>query len=64
MVETGAALSMREGELDGDRFTSQVIGLLQNPERLRRMANAARTAGRPQAAQEIARDLLSLGGCA
>ena len=64
MVETGAALSMREGELDGDRFTAQVTGLLQNPDRLRRMANAARAAGRPQAAQEIARDLLSLGGCA
>ncbi|MEO8632815.1 MAG: UDP-N-acetylglucosamine--N-acetylmuramyl-(pentapeptide) pyrophosphoryl-undecaprenol N-acetylglucosamine transferase, partial [Chloroflexota bacterium] len=63
MVESGAALSMREGELDGDRFTAQVNGLLDNTDRLRRMANAARTAGRPQAAQEIARDLLSLGGC-
>ncbi|HUG06087.1 MAG TPA: glycosyltransferase [Candidatus Limnocylindria bacterium] len=64
MVEAGAALSMREGELDGDRLNAQVTGLLQNPDRLRRMANAARAAGRPQAAQEIARDLLSLGGCA
>lgn len=64
MVETGAALAMREGELDGDRFTSQVVGLLQSPDRLRRMANAAKAAGRPQAAHDIARDLLSLGGCA
>ena len=64
MVEAGAAMSMREGELDGDRLSAQVSGLLQNPERLRRMANAARAAGRPQAAQEIARDLLRLGGCA
>jgi UDP-N-acetylglucosamine--N-acetylmuramyl-(pentapeptide) pyrophosphoryl-undecaprenol N-acetylglucosamine transferase len=64
MVETGAALSMREGELDGDRFTAEVTGLLQNPERLGRMANAARAAGRPQAAREIAGELLSLGGCA
>jgi UDP-N-acetylglucosamine--N-acetylmuramyl-(pentapeptide) pyrophosphoryl-undecaprenol N-acetylglucosamine transferase len=63
MVETGAALSMREGELDGDRFSAQVIGLVDNADRLRRMANAARAAGRPQAAQEIARDLLTLGGC-
>jgi UDP-N-acetylglucosamine:LPS N-acetylglucosamine transferase len=55
---------MREGELDGDRFTSQVVGLLQDPTRLQRMANAARAAGRPQAATEIARDLLTLGGCA
>jgi len=64
MVETGAAISMREGELDGDRFNAQVTGLLQNADRLRRMANAARAAGRPQAARDIARDLLVLGGCA
>jgi UDP-N-acetylglucosamine--N-acetylmuramyl-(pentapeptide) pyrophosphoryl-undecaprenol N-acetylglucosamine transferase len=64
MVETGAAMTMREGELDGDRVTSQVVGLLQDPGRLKRMADAARAAGRPQAATEIARDLLSLGGCA
>ena len=63
MAEMNAALMMREGELDGDRFTSQVVGLLQSPDRLRRMANAAKAAGRPQAATEIARDLLSLGGC-
>jgi UDP-N-acetylglucosamine--N-acetylmuramyl-(pentapeptide) pyrophosphoryl-undecaprenol N-acetylglucosamine transferase len=64
MVETGAAISMREGELDGDRFTAQVTGLLQNPDRLRRMANAAQAAGRPRAATDIARELLALGGCA
>jgi UDP-N-acetylglucosamine--N-acetylmuramyl-(pentapeptide) pyrophosphoryl-undecaprenol N-acetylglucosamine transferase len=64
MVETGAALSMREGELDGDRFSAQVIGLVNNADKMRRMANSARAAGRPQAAQEIARELLSLGGCA
>ena len=62
--QTGAALMMREGELDGDRLASQVLGLLQSPDRLRRMANAARAAGRPQAAKEIAQELLALGGCA
>ena len=64
MVETSAAISMREGELDGDRFSAQVLGLLGNADRLLRMANAARAAGRPHAAQEIACELLSLGGCA
>lgn len=63
-VETGAALTMREGELDGDRLTAEVTGLLQNPDRLHRMANAARAAGRPEAAKDIARELLALGGCA
>src|SRR6266545_273084 len=28
MVEVGAAISMREGELDGDRFTAEITGLL------------------------------------
>lgn len=64
MVEAGAAMSMREGQLDGDRLNAEVSGLLQNPERLRRMSNGARAAGRPQAAADIARELLSLGGCA
>jgi len=63
MVEANAAISMREGELDGDRFTAQVNGLIDDPARLQRMANAARAAGRPQAAQEIARELLALGKC-
>jgi UDP-N-acetylglucosamine--N-acetylmuramyl-(pentapeptide) pyrophosphoryl-undecaprenol N-acetylglucosamine transferase len=63
MVETGAAITMREGELDGDRVSAQVIGLIDDPARLQRMANAARAAGRPQAAQEIARELLALGKC-
>ena len=63
MVETSAAISMREGLLDGDRLTAEVNGLIDNPARLQRMANAARAAGRPHAAQEIARELLALGKC-
>ena len=63
MVETSAAISMREGVLDGDRLTAEVNGLIDNPTRLQRMANAARAAGRPHAAQEIARELLALGKC-
>ena len=64
MVEVNAAMSMREGELDGDRLTAKVNGLIDDPDRLRRMANAARAAGRPQAAKDIARELLALGKCA
>jgi len=63
-VEAGAAISMRESELDADRFTAQINGLLGDAARLARMAKAARAAGRPDAAREIARDVRALGGCA
>jgi UDP-N-acetylglucosamine--N-acetylmuramyl-(pentapeptide) pyrophosphoryl-undecaprenol N-acetylglucosamine transferase len=63
-VEAGAAASLRESELDVDRLTAVVTGLLSDAPRLHRMAKAARSAGRPDAARVIAADLLSIGGCA
>lgn len=62
-AEAGAAIVVREGELDADRLTAKVTGLLNDPAQLRRMANAAKNAGRPDAAKDIARDLLALGRC-
>jgi UDP-N-acetylglucosamine--N-acetylmuramyl-(pentapeptide) pyrophosphoryl-undecaprenol N-acetylglucosamine transferase len=62
--ETGAATTIREGVLDGDRLAAIVRGLLDDPARLERMSAAARAAGKPQAAVTIARELLALGGCA
>ena len=59
----GAAIVIRESELDGDRLAAVVQGLLDDPARLGRMATAARAAGRPDAAREIARQVLALGGC-
>jgi UDP-N-acetylglucosamine--N-acetylmuramyl-(pentapeptide) pyrophosphoryl-undecaprenol N-acetylglucosamine transferase len=64
VAEGGAAVVVLEGELDGDRFAAVVAGLLGDPERLRRMAAAAREMGRPDAATAIASDVLRLGGCA
>lgn len=63
-AEAGAAIVIREGELDADRLTAKVTGLLNDAAQLGRMANAARNAGRRDAATDIARDLLSMGGCA
>ncbi|HEY6960062.1 MAG TPA: glycosyltransferase [Candidatus Limnocylindria bacterium] len=63
-AEAGAAIVIREGELDADRLTAKVTGLLNDSAQLGRMANAARNAGRRDAAKDIARDLLALGGCA
>jgi len=63
-VELGAAVVIRESQLDPERLTAQVAGLINDPARLRRMADAARKAGRRDAASEIATAVLTLGGCA
>ncbi len=61
-AEAGAAIVIREGELDADRLTAKVMGLLNDSAQLGRMAQAARTAGRRDAAKDVARDLLAMGG--
>jgi len=62
-VDLGAALILPESDLDGDRLVSIVTGLLDDPARLARMVASARAAGRPSAAETIARAVLALGGC-
>jgi UDP-N-acetylglucosamine--N-acetylmuramyl-(pentapeptide) pyrophosphoryl-undecaprenol N-acetylglucosamine transferase len=64
VVELGAAALITESELSSDRLAAVVMGLLNDPSRLARMREAAKRAGRPDAAIEVARDLLRLGGCA
>ncbi len=64
VVELGAAALITESELSADRLSAVVVGLLNDPSRLGRMREAAKRAGRPDAAVEIARDVLRLGGCA
>ena len=60
--EVGAAVVVRESHLP-DRLVVEVTGLLNDRSRLARMAESARKAGRPNAAKDIARGLLELGGC-
>lgn len=60
----GAAEVIRESQLDSDRLAAVLIGLLDDPPRLARMSSAARALGRPNAAELVAGELLSLGGCA
>jgi UDP-N-acetylglucosamine--N-acetylmuramyl-(pentapeptide) pyrophosphoryl-undecaprenol N-acetylglucosamine transferase len=60
--EAGAAVVVRESQLP-DRLTTEISGLLNDRARLSRMADSARRAGRPDAAKEIARGVLELGGC-
>ena len=60
VVEAGAAVLVRESELDGDRLAAVVNGLLDDPQRLARMRTAAARAGRPDAAIAIAKQLQAL----
>ena len=59
-VAAGAAALLRESELDPDRLAAVVIGLLNDPGRLGRMRQAALSAGKPDAAVVIAREVLAL----
>jgi UDP-N-acetylglucosamine--N-acetylmuramyl-(pentapeptide) pyrophosphoryl-undecaprenol N-acetylglucosamine transferase len=62
-AELGAAVILPESDLDADRLVSTVTGLLDDPSRLGRLAANAKSAGRPAAADDIARAVLRLGGC-
>jgi UDP-N-acetylglucosamine--N-acetylmuramyl-(pentapeptide) pyrophosphoryl-undecaprenol N-acetylglucosamine transferase len=43
-----------------ERLQAEILALLDDPERRSRMANAARTVARPDAAARLADELLSL----
>lgn len=60
VVDAGAAILVRESELDGDRLSAVVVGLLEDRDRLSRMRVAAARAGRPDAAVRIANLVLEL----
>ena len=60
MEQGEAAVVVPDDELDEARLRSEVEGLLGDPERLRRMGDAARSLARPDAAERIAAALLDL----
>jgi len=60
LQKAGAALVIPDRELDGRRLWSEVERLLEDEERLRRMAEAARGLGKPDAAARLAEAVLSL----
>ena len=62
MVQAGAAVMLEEPELQNPTgLVSSLAGLLSAPERLKRMAAAARGQAHPEAAERIAEMLVSLG---
>jgi UDP-N-acetylglucosamine--N-acetylmuramyl-(pentapeptide) pyrophosphoryl-undecaprenol N-acetylglucosamine transferase len=58
MVQAGAAVAIADAELTAARLASEVAGLLADPHRLGTMAAAARGLARPNAARDVADELL------
>jgi UDP-N-acetylglucosamine--N-acetylmuramyl-(pentapeptide) pyrophosphoryl-undecaprenol N-acetylglucosamine transferase len=60
MEQAGAAVVIPDAELDGPRLAREVAALLGAPQRMAAMSNAARAVARPDAADVIADELLTL----
>jgi UDP-N-acetylglucosamine--N-acetylmuramyl-(pentapeptide) pyrophosphoryl-undecaprenol N-acetylglucosamine transferase len=59
LVERGAAALILDHELDGERLAQELLRLLQDRQTLARFSVHARTFARPDAAERIARSLLT-----
>jgi UDP-N-acetylglucosamine--N-acetylmuramyl-(pentapeptide) pyrophosphoryl-undecaprenol N-acetylglucosamine transferase len=59
MVQAGAAVVIPDAELSGARLGGEVAALLADRERMSAMAAAARRLARPDAAREVAAELLA-----
>ncbi len=62
LVARGAAVCLPSSEVSVGRLQSELTALLSDVPRLTRMAKAARSLGKPDAARTIAADLLALAG--
>jgi UDP-N-acetylglucosamine--N-acetylmuramyl-(pentapeptide) pyrophosphoryl-undecaprenol N-acetylglucosamine transferase len=60
--EAGAGVLVPDEQLDADRLVAEAEPILTEQRRLRGMADAARTLGRPDAAEAVARLILRAGG--
>ena len=61
LVEAGAAVVLPDNECTGDHLLRGLVGApLSDRHRLEAMAEAARAAGRPEAADRIAEEALSI----
>jgi UDP-N-acetylglucosamine--N-acetylmuramyl-(pentapeptide) pyrophosphoryl-undecaprenol N-acetylglucosamine transferase len=59
MAQAGAAVVIPDAQLEPERLRGELAALLGDPERLAAMAAAARSIARPEAAREIAGELLA-----
>jgi UDP-N-acetylglucosamine--N-acetylmuramyl-(pentapeptide) pyrophosphoryl-undecaprenol N-acetylglucosamine transferase len=60
LQDGGAAIAIRQDDANSDRVAAEVTRLARDPALRKRMAEAARVLGRPDAASAIAKDLLAL----
>jgi len=58
--DAGAAIVIEQPDAAPQRLQTEILALLDNPERRARMADAARTVARPDAAARLADEVLSL----
>jgi UDP-N-acetylglucosamine--N-acetylmuramyl-(pentapeptide) pyrophosphoryl-undecaprenol N-acetylglucosamine transferase len=58
--DVGAAVVIAQQDATPERLRAEILALLDDPKRRARMANAARTVARPEAATRLADELLSL----
>jgi UDP-N-acetylglucosamine--N-acetylmuramyl-(pentapeptide) pyrophosphoryl-undecaprenol N-acetylglucosamine transferase len=58
--DVGAAVVIAQQDATPERLQAEILALLDDPERRARMASAARTVARPDAAARLAEELLSL----
>jgi UDP-N-acetylglucosamine--N-acetylmuramyl-(pentapeptide) pyrophosphoryl-undecaprenol N-acetylglucosamine transferase len=58
MSQAGAAIVIEDGQLSDSRLAREVAQLLANPTRLAAMAGASRSLARPDAARDVAGELL------
>ena len=58
MSDAGAAITIADGELTAQRLRSETLALLADRTRLAAMASASQSLSRPEAASEVARELL------
>ena len=62
MVDAGAAVVVADAELTPQRLDDEIGALLADPARLAAMAQASRGLARPDAARDIAREVLAAAG--
>jgi len=60
LERAGAAIAVAQPDATPARLAVEIEGLARDPERRARMARAAASLGRPDAAERVARDLLDL----
>jgi UDP-N-acetylglucosamine--N-acetylmuramyl-(pentapeptide) pyrophosphoryl-undecaprenol N-acetylglucosamine transferase len=62
MADAGAAIMLDDSEMSGPRLGTEVAALLADPRRLAAMSAAARSLARPDAAREIAAEVMLAAG--